>query len=130
MADWQTTGAGVPSETPLESTYRRIIVPLVRATTAFVVVVFILGGVLAGIGVMDAWYGEEPQLDIDTGRYSCYSEERARPGDTICRYATPVALFVGASGGGAVGLAAGLIATFSVEVGVTVYLAARKYLRS
>ncbi len=127
MTDPRTPAYHATLETPAESLYRRIIVPLVRGATVLVVVSFLLGGVGAGMGVMDTWYREEPEFDPNTGRYSCYAESTAGPGDTICRYPTAVAYGIGAAGGGAVGLAAGLIATFSIEVGVT-DLAARKYL--
>ena len=119
---------GGTSQTPIESLYRRIIVPLVRGATVLIVLFFLLGGIGAGLGVMDAWYREEPQL-YSNGVYSCYPESEARAGQQICRYPTALAYLIGGGGGATVGLAAGLIATFSIGVGVTVYLAARKYLQ-
>jgi hypothetical protein len=130
MTDPQTTASDAASETPLVSLYRRIIVPLVRGATVLVVVFFLLGGIGGGVGVMDVLYGEDPQLESNGVSYSCSPKSEAGPGDRVCRYPTAVAKVIGAAGGGVVGLAAGLIATFSIEVGVTVYLASRKYLRS
>jgi hypothetical protein len=130
MADPRMPAYGAGSDTPMESLYRKVIVPLVRGATVLVVIFFLLGGIGAGLGVMDGWYREEPQLDSNGVTYSCYPESEARSGQQICRYPTAIAYLIGGAGGGTVGLVAGLIATFSIEVGVTVYLAARKYLRT
>lgn len=130
MTDPQTTPHDVPSNEPTGSLYRKIVVPLVRAATVLVVVVFLFGGIVTGVAVIQDMYREEPELEANGVTYSCYRESVARPGDEICRYPTAAGYFIGGLGGGAVGLAAGLIASFSIEVGVTVYLAARKYLQS
>ncbi|HEV3365799.1 MAG TPA: hypothetical protein VG795_16990 [Acidimicrobiia bacterium] len=99
MADPQMPyGAG--TETPMESLYRKVIVPLVRGAAVLVVVFFLLGGIGAGIGLMDAIYGEDPQLDSNGVTYSCVLKSEAGPGQQICRYPTAVANVIGALGGG------------------------------
>jgi len=104
------------SETP----YAKFLVRLMRGVVALIVAGFIVGGI--GIGYAFAHRNDRAPEWVDG---QCMSSVNA---DQTCGYKpAPGTVIVESALGGTAGVLGGLVATFSIEVSVALYLAARKY---
>jgi hypothetical protein len=110
------------SDQPDETRYVHFLVGLMRTVVAFIVAGFIIGGIGMGFA-----HGHSKDRSIQWVDGECTSTVNA---DGTCGYKPAAgAVLAWSIGGGTAGLLGGLVATFGIETGIVVYLAARKYLR-
>jgi len=106
-----------------ETRYVRFLVRLMRGVVALIVAGFIIGGFGTGYAV-----GHANDRSTEWINGECASSVNA---DYTCGYKPAAgAVIAWSTAGGAAGLLGGLVATFGIETGIVVFLAARKYLRS
>jgi len=106
-----------------ETRYVRFLVRLMRGVVSLIVTLFIIGGI--GIGYEHSHSRDRP---IEWINGECASSVNP---DGTCGYKPAgAAVLAWSIGGGTAGVLGGLVATFGIETGIVVFLAARKYLRS
>jgi hypothetical protein len=106
-----------------ETRYALFLVRLMRAVVALIVVGFIIGGISTGYAIA---HTDDRSTEWTGGRCTSSLND-----DGTCGYKPATGAVLGwSSVGGAAGLLGGLVATFGIETGIVVFLAARKYLRS
>ena len=106
-----------------DTPYARLLVRVMRAVVGIIVAGFIVAGVGAGYG-----YAHRNDRSTEWVGGRCMSSLNA---DETCGY-KPAAgnILLDSTVGGVLGLLGGMVASFGLEVSITLYMAGRKYLRS